>query len=101
MRRALSAHQILEAPGFLAAAERMPQADVLVAEVSRPSHGVGWDVAWMLAKGRLAVLCCERGAHALLSNRLKGNPSPWQKILVYDSPSSLEGALRAALTPNG
>src|SRR5438309_533601 len=102
MRRALSRHEVthvsrapspvaaVERGAFLAAVDAMLSADALVAEVSRPSHGVGWDVGWFLAKGRLVVLCCGRDARAMLSPTLGGNPSPWQRVVTYDSPASLE-----------
>jgi hypothetical protein len=74
---------------FIQEVDRMLEADLLVAEVSSPSHDVGWTVAWFLAKGRLAILCCRREARERLSPLLGGNPSPWQKIVVYESPEDL------------
>ena len=114
MRSALSAHDLrappprapspvaaVERSAFLGAVDAMLDADVLVAEASRPSHAVGWDVAWFLAKGRLVVVCCERDARGMLSPMLAGNPSPWSRLVLYDSPRGLEAALRATVTPNG
>lgn len=112
LRAALDGHDIvgsLEANGatgvaqmeraaFLRAVDQLLEADVLVADVTRESHAVGWAIAWFLAKGRLVVLCCERSARARLSPMIGGNPSPWQRVLVYDDASGLQQALREALS---
>lgn len=89
--------QQLDVRGFIAETDRMMEADLLVAEVSAPSHGVGWCVAWFLARGRLAVLCCRADARERLSMMLAGNPSPWQRLVVYEDPKDLPGLLREAL----
>lgn len=82
---------------FLGAVDRMLEAELLVADVSAPSAAAGWCVAWFLAKGRLCVLTCRRDARAALTPMLSGNPSPWQKLVVYDGPNDLAASLRALL----
>ncbi len=78
---------------FVMETDRMLVADLLVAEVSAPSHGVGWVTAWFLAKGRLAILCCHASRRADLSMLLGGNPSPWQQLIVYETADELREKL--------
>ncbi len=82
---------------FIQETDRMLGADLLVADVSTPSHGVGWTVAWFLAKGRLAVLCCQRDALSGLGVMLAGNPSPWQRLVTYTDADDLKTQLANAL----
>jgi len=78
---------------FLTIVDRMMEADLLLADVSDPDAGVGWCVAWFLARGRLVVLTCRRDARAGLSAMVAGNPSPWQRTVIYDDPAELTRAL--------
>lgn len=89
--------QQLDTRTFIAEVDTMLEADLLVADVSSPSHGVGWALAWFLAKGRLAVLCCRRDRKERLSAMLAGNPSPWQRIVYYDGPDDLQKRLSETL----
>ena len=82
---------------FLAVVDRMMEADMLLADVSSPDAGVGWCVSWFLARGRLVVLTCRRDARATVGAMLGGNPSPWQRLVVYDRPEDLATALKATL----
>lgn len=82
---------------FLAAVDKMLEAEVLVADVSDEGAAVGWCASWFLAKGRLVVLTCRRDARAQLTPMLSGNPSPWQRLVVYDGVEDLVPALRALL----
>ncbi|HVM46039.1 MAG TPA: hypothetical protein VM582_08905 [Candidatus Thermoplasmatota archaeon] len=82
---------------FLASVDRMMEADLLLADVSEPDAGVGWCVAWFLARGRLVVLTCRRAARPSLASMLSGNPSPWQRLVVYDDARELRSSLATAL----
>lgn len=84
---------------FLATVDRMMEADMLLADVSAADAGVGWCVSWFLARGRLVVLTCRREARAGAgaSAMLVGNPSPWQRIVLYDRPEEIAGALKPTL----
>lgn len=55
--------------------------DALVAEVSTPSHGVGYEIALALSL-RKPVLCCHR-AGAPVSKMLTGNDSPGLVLRAY------------------
>ena len=57
--------------------------DALVAEVTTPSHGVGYEIAHALRKGK-PVLCMHR-AGVLVSKMLTGNTHANITILSYQS----------------
>jgi hypothetical protein len=61
----------------------------LVAEVSTPSHGVGYEVAYALGRGK-PVLCCFRQG-VRLSKMISGNDSPGLTVSAY---RDLDEALR-------
>lgn len=82
---------------FLTTVDRMMEAEMLVADVSTPDAGVGWCVAWMLARGRLVVLTCRRDARGSLSAMIAGNPSPWQRVVFYDTTAELTKELARAI----
>jgi hypothetical protein len=64
-------------------------ADVVISEVSTPSHGVGYEVAYALQIGR-DVLCCHREG-VPVSKMITGNDSPRLTLRAYSSP---EDAIR-------
>ena len=86
-----------ERQDFLLAVDRMLEADVVVADASEDRAAVGWCVAWFLAKGRLAVVACRRDRRAALPPMLAGNPSPWQRLVLYDGPDDLAKGLLGLL----
>jgi len=57
--------------------------DALIAEVSTPSHGVGYEIALanLLQK---PVLCCYRSGKKV-SKMITGNPSPLQQVSAYQT----------------
>ena len=55
--------------------------DAVVAEVSTPSHGVGYEIAHALDRGK-PVLCCYR-AEARVSKMLLGNNTPGLSVKAY------------------
>jgi nucleoside 2-deoxyribosyltransferase len=55
--------------------------DALVAEVSTPSHGVGYEIAVALRLGK-PVLCCHR-REARVSKMITGNDSPGLTLASY------------------
>ena len=61
------------------------ECDVLIAEVSTPSHGVGYEVAFALSLGK-PVLCCYRDG-AAVSKMITGNDSPGMLVRAYGSES--------------
>jgi len=61
--------------------------EVLIAEVSTPSHGVGYEIA-LANYLQKPVLCCYRSGKAI-SKMISGNPSPLQKVISYKSITEL------------
>jgi nucleoside 2-deoxyribosyltransferase len=57
--------------------------EAVVAEVSTPSHGVGYEIALALSLGK-PVLCCYRSGMKV-SKMITGNTSPGLKVCEYSS----------------
>jgi nucleoside 2-deoxyribosyltransferase len=63
--------------------------DALLAEVSTPSHGVGYEIAYALALGKPVLCCFRRGER--VSKMITGNDSPGLVVRDYDDlPEALE-----------
>ena len=71
------------------------QCDMLVAEVSTPSHGVGYEVAFALGLGK-HVLCLYREA-VPVSKMITGNSSPNLTVETYRSAAQAVQAVRTFL----
>ena len=56
-------------------------ADMVIAEVSTPSHGVGYEIAYALSIGK-PVLCCYQQGRAV-SKMLTGNTHPKITVKTY------------------
>jgi len=57
--------------------------EAVIAEVSTPSHGVGYEIAYALGKGK-PVLCCYRKGIAV-SKMITGNSDPNINVQAYTS----------------
>ncbi len=66
--------------------------DVLVAEVSTPSHGVGYEIALALALGK-PVLCCYREGRPV-SKMILGNDHPLLTLASYQEKSQAVTLIR-------
>lgn len=64
----------------------------LIAEVSTPSHGVGYEISYALSIGK-PVLCCYHKTKRV-SKMLTGNTHPTLQLNAYRSPSELEHIVR-------
>lgn len=62
--------------------EWVTQADVIIAEVSTPSHGVGYEIALGLLLGK-PVLCCYQSGKRV-SKMLTGNSHPQFNLREYN-----------------
>lgn len=60
------------------------ECDLLLAEVSTPSHGVGYEIGYALALGK-NVLCLYRKG-LKVSKMILGNPHPKLTVRAYDTP---------------
>lgn len=69
--------------------------DVLVAEVSTPSHGVGYEIALALALGKPVLCCYQRGRR--VSKMLLGNDSPGLRLAAYHHPHEAAEAVMTFL----
>jgi hypothetical protein len=67
----------------------------LVAEVSTPSHGVGYEIAHALLLGK-PVLCCHRSS-ARVSKMITGNSMPTIKLAAYDDGDQAVAIVQAFL----
>ena len=52
-----------------------------VAEVSTPSHGVGYEIAYALGRGKPVLCCYRRGTR--VSKMITGNDSPGLVVRDY------------------
>lgn len=70
----------------------LDECDAVVAEVTVPSLGVGYEIGYALHKAHKPVLClCQQGAN--LSAMLQGNPHPNLRVVFY---ADIDGALAEA-----
>jgi len=68
----------------------------LVAEVSVPSHGVGYEIGLALAHGK-PVLCLHQEGRKV-SKMISGNPDPLLQLSAYRDGSEAIGVMRLFLT---
>ncbi|MDD5467158.1 MAG: nucleoside 2-deoxyribosyltransferase [Anaerolineales bacterium] len=61
--------------------------DALVAEVSTPSHGVGYEIAYALAHGKPVLCCYQEGKK--VSKMITGNHSPGLTVRPYRTPQEV------------
>ncbi|MCD6357425.1 MAG: nucleoside 2-deoxyribosyltransferase [Thermoproteales archaeon] len=73
----------------------MEEADVLVAEVSYPSLGVGFEIAYSLLRGKPVLALCEEGRLERASALIRGITHPGFRLLTYRTPEeAVEKLLR-------
>lgn len=65
--------------------------DAIVAEVSTPSHGVGYEIAYALGVGK-PVLCCHQDGHPV-SKMITGNNHPGLIVKSYRDTKELRSIL--------
>jgi nucleoside 2-deoxyribosyltransferase len=75
--------------------EWIRECDALVAEVSTPSHGVGYEIACALERAKPVLCCARRGAR--VSKMLTGNDSPGLRLVVYEGQDEALKAVDAFL----
>jgi nucleoside 2-deoxyribosyltransferase len=75
--------------------EWIQECDALVAEVSTPSHGVGYEIAYALERSKPVLCCARRGAK--VSKMLTGNDSPGLRLVVYAGQDEVRSAVDAFL----
>jgi hypothetical protein len=60
------------------------ESDALIAEVSVPSHGVGYEIGYALGLGMPVLALYKAGRK--VSKMISGNPDPNLWVMVYESP---------------
>lgn len=68
------------------------ECQVLIAEVSTPSHGVGYEIAYALSIGK-PVLCCYREGKRV-SKMITGNTHPNITVRSYQTPMGAVGLVK-------
>ena len=71
--------------------------DALIAEVSTPSHGVGYEIAYALSLGK-PVLCLYRAGQPV-SKMITGNSSPNIRVSSYSDAAGAVEIVRNYLKP--
>ena len=69
--------------------------DLLLAEVSTPSHGVGYEIGYALGLGK-PVLCLHRQG-VRISKMITGNPDPRLTVRAYTTAAQAVALLRSSL----
>jgi 2'-deoxynucleoside 5'-phosphate N-hydrolase len=75
--------------------EWIRECEALVAEVSTPSHGVGYEIAYALERAKPVLCCARRGAR--VSKMLTGNSAPGFRLIIYREPQEALQAVDAFL----
>ena len=71
----------------------LEECDVVVAEVSTPSHGVGYEIAVGLAMQKPVLCCHERGKR--VSKIITGNTNPTLRVVEYgDEEEAVQAVLQ-------
>jgi nucleoside 2-deoxyribosyltransferase len=70
--------------------------DVLIAEVSVPSHGVGYEIGFALGLGKPVLALYEEGRK--ISKMISGNPDPGLTVRTYNTPENAIQQVREFLT---
>lgn len=68
-------------------------ADTLIAEVSVPSHGVGYEVGFALKEGKPVLCLYQKGRK--LSKMISGNPDPKLSVKIYEDVDDAVAMVRA------
>ncbi len=72
------------------------QSDVLIAEVSVPSHGVGYEIGYALGLGKPVLALYQEGRK--VSKMISGNPDPNLSVMSYDNPENAVEMIREFLS---
>ena len=70
--------------------------DILIAEISAPSHGVGYEIGYALGLGKPVLAIYQEGRK--VSKMISGNPDPNLRVLAYESPKQAVEIVRSFLS---
>ena len=71
------------------------ESGLLVAEVSTPSHGVGYEIGYALDLGKPVLCLSQKGV--VVSKMITGNPHPLLTVMEYQDLAHAEEILRTYL----
>ncbi len=74
------------------------ECDVLIAEVSMPSHGVGYEIGFALGNGKPVLALYQEGRK--VSKMISGNPDPKLAVKIYQKPEDAIQSVRKFLLEN-
>ncbi len=74
----------------------LKNADAVIAEVSVPSHGVGYEVAFALHAGKPVLCLCQNGRK--LSKMISGNTFPNLSVKTYQTTEEALGLINGFLS---
>ncbi len=69
--------------------------DVLIAEISVPSHGVGYEIGYALGLNKPVLALYQQGRR--VSKMISGNPDPNLSVVCYESPEQAVVMIRGFL----
>jgi hypothetical protein len=72
------------------------ESDILIAEVSVPSHGVGYEIGYALSLGKPVLALYQEGRK--VSKMISGNPDPGLSVRCYQSSENAVEIIRAFLS---
>jgi 2'-deoxynucleoside 5'-phosphate N-hydrolase len=72
------------------------ESDVMIAEVSVPSHGVGYEIAYALGLGKPVLALYQEDRK--VSKMISGNPDPNLLVKCYLDPENATALIRAFLS---
>lgn len=74
------------------------ESDALIAEVSVPSHGVGYEIGYALGLGIPVLALYQQGRN--ISKMISGNPDPNLWVMAYENPQQAVEVIRTFLSKN-
>lgn len=74
------------------------ESDALIAEVSVPSHGVGYEIGYALGLGIPVLALYKQGRN--ISKMISGNPDPNLWVMAYENPQQAVEVIRTFLSKN-
>ena len=72
------------------------ESDILIAEVSVPSHGVGYEIGYALGLGKPVLALYQEGRK--VSKMISGNPDPGLSVKCYETPENAVEIIRTFLS---
>jgi nucleoside 2-deoxyribosyltransferase len=72
------------------------ESDALIAEVSAPSHGVGYEIGYALGLGKPVLALYQEGRK--VSKMISGNPDPNLLVRCYEAPKNAVEIVRTFLS---